>query len=36
MYKQLQQRGAERPPVNVSTLAEHEKQGSENCLHDML
>lgn len=33
MYKQLQQRGAERPPVNVSTLAKMKSKGEKiSCL----
>lgn len=33
MYKQLQQRGAERPPVNVSTLAGMKSKGEKiSCL----
>jgi 3-methyl-2-oxobutanoate hydroxymethyltransferase len=33
MYKQLQQRGAERPPVNVSTLAKMKDKGEKiTCL----
>ena len=33
MYKQLQQRGAERPPVNVSTLAGMKNKGEKiSCL----
>jgi len=33
MYKQLQQRGAERPPVNVSTLAKMKGKGDKiSCL----